>query len=317
MSEPVIAVVGVGAVGGYYGAKLIRAGRNVHLLLRGDYDAIRNNGLEVRSAIDGDFHLRPEQLQIHRDPRDMPKPDIVLVALKSTGNDAFQSLIGPMLKDDSIVLTIQNGLGNEDQLAHLFGVHRVLGGMAFVCIHRLSPGVVQHIDHGFLKIGEHAPAGLPPPGPTPRVSRIAKMFTAAGVRCDVLEDLRRGRWEKLVWNVPFNGLGAVLDLATDRLLGASAGRNLVMSLMREVIAIAAADGVHLPPDVIDRNLTNTRSMGAYQSSTQVDRRHGRALEVEAIFGEPLRRAKSLNIATPNLEMLYEMVRLVDPAAIGD
>jgi len=312
--KPIVAVVGVGAVGGYYGAKLIRAGYDVHLLLRGDYEAVRANGLQVRSALEGDLLLSPERLQIHRDPRQVPKPDLVLVALKATGNAAFTSLIGPLLRDDTAILTLQNGLGNEDQLAALFGAHRVLGAMAFVCVQRPSPGIIQHIDHGFLKVGEYAAAGHQPPGKTRRVEQIAGMFRSAGVRCDVLDDLRRGRWEKLVWNVPFSGLGTVLDLTTDRLLATNVGVSLVTALMNEVIAIAAADGVELPADVIERNIRHTVTMGAYQSSMQVDRRQGRALEVDAILGEPLCRAKALGVATPSLEMLHRMALLIDPAA---
>jgi 2-dehydropantoate 2-reductase len=314
--KPVVAVVGVGAVGGFYAARLIKSGvADVHLVLRGDYDAVKSNGLQVRS-FEGDFTLPPDRLNVHRDPREAPKADLVLVALKATGNAAYGPLIGPLLADDSAVLTLQNGLGNEDQLADLFGPERVMGGMAFVCINRLAPGVIHHIDHGFLKIGEHAAAGRPPPGVTPRVARAADLFRRSGVRCDVLDDLRRGRWEKLVWNIPFNGLGAALDLTTDRLIGSEAGLTLLTRIMREVIAVAEAEGVALPPDLLDRQITHTRTMGAYQSSMQVDKRQGRALEVDAIFGEALRRARRLGVSTPTLQAVFEMVSLVDPAA-GD
>ena len=312
--RPVIAVVGVGAVGGYYGAKLIRAGHDVHLLLRADYDAVRLNGLHVRSNLDGDFHLPADQLQIHRDPRQAPRADLVLVCLKATGNAAYDPLVRPLLKDDTTILTIQNGLGNEDRLAELFGGDRVAGGMAFVCIHRLAPGVIHHIDHGFLKIGEYVPVGQPPRGVTPRMQRAAELFRSAGVACDVLDDLRRGRWEKLVWNIPFNGLGAALDLATDRLIGSEPGMALLTQLMREVVSVAAAEGVALAPDIIDRQIAHTATMGAYQSSMQVDRRQGRALEVEAILGEPLRRAQKLGVPTPLLAIVYQMVRLMDPGS---
>jgi 2-dehydropantoate 2-reductase len=312
--RPVIAVVGVGAVGGFYSAKLIQRDQcDVHLLLRSDYDAIRANGLQIRSH-EGDFALPPDRLNIHRGPREMPRADIVLVTLKATGNDAFAPLIQPLLKENTAILTLQNGFGNEDQLADLFGAQRVIGGMAFVCINRLSPGVIHHIDHGFLKIGEYAPPGKPRPGSSPRVRQIAELFRSAGVRCDVLDDLRRGRWEKLLWNIPFNGLGTVLDLTTDRLLGHEAGMELLVRLMREVRAIAAADGAVLSEALIDQQIERTRTMGAYQSSMQVDRRQGRALEIEAILGEPLRRAERLGVPAPTLSTIYQMARLIDPAA---
>lgn len=316
--RPTIAIVGVGAVGGYYGGKLIKAGYDVHLLLRSDFDAVRAAGLRIRSDIEPGFDLPPATLKVHRDPRDMPPPDLAIVALKATGNSAYQSLIEPLLQPSTVLLTLQNGLGNEDQLARLFGAERVVGGMAFVCIHRTAPGIIHHIDHGFLKVGDYVPAtgesqaaqGAPRP-PSPRVQQIAELFRSSGVRCDVLDDLRRGRWEKLVWNIPFNGLGAALDVATDRLLATDEGRSLVRELMSEVLAIAAADGATLPAEVIDRQIQNTASMGAYQSSMQIDRRAGRALEVEAILGEPLRRASELGVPTPRLAWLYSLVKLVD------
>lgn len=314
--RPVVAVVGVGALGGFYGARLIRAGRaDVHLLLRSDYDAVRAGGLHVRS-FEGDFVLPPDRVHAHRDPADMPKADLVVVALKATGNAAVGPMVGPLLRDDTVLLTLQNGLGNEDGLADLFGADRVTGGMAFVCINRVGPGRIHHIDHGFLKVGEFVPVGGRPKGATPRVRRIAELFREAGIQCDVLDDLRRGRWEKLTWNIPFNGFGAALDVTTDRLVGSEAGMALLTRVMREVIAVAAAEGVTLAADLIDRQVRHTATMGAYQSSMQVDRRQGRALEVEAILGEPLRRAQRLGVPTPTLHALYDMVRLMDPAAAG-
>jgi 2-dehydropantoate 2-reductase len=311
-SRPRIAVVGVGALGGYYAGKLIhRDQAEVHLLLRSDYDAVRKGGLQIRSY-QGDFHLPAERLNAHRDPREVPTPDVVLVALKSTGNDAFDSLIRPLLRNETAILTLQNGLGNEDKLADLFGAQRVMGGMAFVCINRLSPGVIHHIDHGFLKIGEYTPRGERARGSSPRVRQIAELFRAAGVQCDVLEDLRRGRWEKLLWNIPFNGFGAVLDLTTDLLINHEAGMELLVRIMQEVRAIAAADGAELPESLIQTQIERTRTMGAYQSSSQVDRRQGRAMEIEAILGEPLRRAEQLGVPAPTLATLYPMARLIDP-----
>lgn len=310
--RPVVVVVGVGAVGGFYGAKLVRAGEaEVHLLLRGDFDAVRRDGLRVRS-VDGDFTLLPDQLRVHRDAGEVPKADLVLVTLKATGNAALDSLVRPLLKDDTALLTLQNGLGNEDELARLFGPERVVGGMAFACINRVAPGVIHHLDHGFLKIGEHVMPGQPAPGETPRVRRAADLFRNAGIRCDVLDDLRQGRWEKLLWNVAFNGFGAALDLTTDLLLATAAGRDLALRVMREVEAVAAAEGVSLPADIVPRQITHTASMGAYQSSMQIDRRQGRPLETEAILGEPLRRAEALGVECPVLRNLYDLVRAVDP-----
>jgi 2-dehydropantoate 2-reductase len=140
------------------------------------------------------------------------------------------------------------------------------------------------------------------------------MFNESKVPCEVLDNLIAGRWGKLVWNVPFNGLGAVLDLTTDQLLAHDDGVQLVSALMREVVAGARALGYELPDDLIELNLARTRTMGAYQSSMQIDRRAGRSLEIESILGEPLRQARKAGVSTPALEVLYQMARLIDPGA---
>lgn len=303
-THPSIAVIGTGAVGGYYGARLAQNGNPVHFLLRSDYDAVRGKGLSIESHA-GDFQLPPDRLHVYNDPREMPKVDLVLVTLKTTANGQFEPLIRPLLKDDTAILTIQNGLGNEERLAELFGAKRILGGMAFVCINRAGPGLIRHTDHGIIRLGEFNG------GPSDRASEIAEMFNASKVPCEVLADLKFGRWSKLIWNIPFNGLGAVLDLTTDRLLDNDNGMRLLTALMAEVIAAAAAVGVRLPPDIIDIQIRHTRTMGAYRSSMQIDRQEKRPLEIESILGEPLRQARKAGISTPNLEMLYEMACLVD------
>jgi 2-dehydropantoate 2-reductase len=327
--HPRIAVIGSGAVGAYYGGRLAQHGHDVHFLVRGDFDTVKETGWTIRSC-DGDFVLPPRSLNVYDAPKSMPRVDMVLVTLKTTSNDAFPQLIGPLLGPDTCILTIQNGLGNEDQLAQLFGAQRILGGMAFVCINRIGPGVIHHLEHGLIRLGEFAAPGAAGPV-SARAESIAALFRGAGIRCQAIDDLRRGRWEKLVWNVPFNGLGAVLDWTTDRLIANERGLSLVQGLMREVIAAARADGADLaaaepanPPGVADarenaiasiiaRQIEHTRTMGAYITSMQVDRRQGRPMEVESILGEPLRRARAACVEAPLLYALYEMAGLVGSA----
>ena len=138
------------------------------------------------------------------------------------------------------------------------------------------------------------------------------MFNTSNVQCEALDDLRHGRWTKLLWNIPFNGLGAVLDKTTDQLLADAQGEALVRSIMEEVVAAARGADVKLSADLIDKNISNTRTMGAYHTSTQLDRQFGRAMEVETIFGRPLQIGQAAGIPTSRLGMLYDMIRLVDP-----
>ena len=302
-NHPIIAVIGAGAVGGYYGARLAQHGHAVHFLFRGDYEAVRRHGLTIKSR-DGDCALSPAAIHAYNDSRQMPKADLILVTLKTTSNDQYEPLIRPLLHNDTAILTLQNGLGNEQRLADLFGPARILGGLAFVCINRREAGVIEHTDYGLITLGEFTG------GPSPRASRIAQIFKSSRVPCRVLDDLRYGRWEKLVWNIPFNGLSAAMDLTTDRLVGTPEGIELIRAIMAEVVAAARANGVNLPADIIDKNIQRTLTMGPYRTSMHIDRQLGRRLEVEAILGEPLRAAHAAGVATPALEMLYRIVRLV-------
>jgi 2-dehydropantoate 2-reductase len=291
---------------------------------------VKDNGWTIRSC-DGDFVLSPESLHVYDTPEKMPRVDLVLVSLKTTSNDAYPRLIGPLLGDGTCILTIQNGLGNEDRLAELFGAERVLGGMAFVCINRIAPAIIHHMEHGRVRLGEFAARGAAA-ARSVRAESIAGLFRGAGIRCQAIDDLRRGRWDKLVWNVPFNGLGAVLDWTTDKLIATERGRALVAGLMREVIAAARADGADLTADegsadsvadgpdpvsaIISRQIEHTLSMGAYMTSMQIDRREGRPMEVESILGEPLRRARAARVETPILCSLYEMAGLVGSVGLS-
>ncbi|MEZ0265605.1 MAG: 2-dehydropantoate 2-reductase [Phycisphaerae bacterium] len=303
-AKPVIAIVGTGALGAYYGGRLAQHGHDVRFLLRADYAAVTQHGWRVTSS-DGDFALPAGQVNAYDDPAKMPKADLVVVTLKTTANDQFEPLIRPLLHDSTAILTLQNGLGNEERLAELFGERRVLGGTAFVCINRTGPGQIHHICDGLITLGEfNRPA-------TPRARQIGRMLLDSKVPAKVLEDLRRARWEKLVWNVPFNGLSAALDLTTDLLIAKPAGEALVRRVMAEVIAAARAVGVDLPDSLIDAKVTATRAMGPYKTSMHVDLRDRRPMEVEAILGCPVRAAQAAGVAVPTMEAVYRLLLLRD------
>jgi len=168
----------------------------------------------------------------------------------------------------------------------------------------VGPGRIEHTAHGLIRIGEFGG------GPSERASRIAALFASSGIPCQVLDNLLRGRWEKPVWNIPFNGLSTVMDLTTDRLLANAAGEELVRRIMAEVLAAGRASGVELPDRLIDENVLRTREMGAYRTSMHIDRVANRALEIEAILGEPLRCAQRHGIGTPVLASLYDQIRII-------
>lgn len=308
-----IGVVGAGAVGGYYGGKLCRYGADVHLLLRGDFEAVNANGLKIQSP-KGDFVIYPHA---HETPETIGECDLVLVCLKTTANDRFAELVTPLVGKATTILCLQNGLGNCEQLGKLFLPKNIMGGLCFVCLNRPAPGVVRHIAFGKIVLGEHAGP------PRERTTTIAEMFNAAGVPCRVADNLEEGRWEKLVWNIPFNGLGvaavAGLDalesagqktpappgyaMSTDQLLADPKWEKWVREIMHEIVAVAHAKGLKIDSELPGKMIESTRAMGEYCASTQSDFERGQPLELESLFREPLRQARATGVPLPRLESL--------------
>lgn len=299
-----IAIVGAGALGLYYGATLQRDGNDVRFLLRRDYQAIREKGLTVKS-VDGDFHLA--NIAGYPTPGEIGTVDLVLVGLKTFANHSYGELIAPLLGADTMILTLQNGLGNEEALAALFGADRVLGGVAFLCANRREPGVVRHLGEGRILIGEFQKRGRE------RLEKVMELFRRAGVECRAVTDLVKARWEKLVWNIPFNGLCALMLRPVDVLLSRERCRALVRDIMLETIA--AANGQKLtspiPVTFADEMLVFTDGMGAYRPSMFIDREEGRPMELEAIFGTPLAAGAARGIPMPKTEALFALLELVD------
>jgi len=295
-----IAIVGAGALGLYYGALLQRSGQDVHFLLRRDYEAVTRNGLKVFST-SGDFDL--PTVKAYRDPQEIGPVELVLVGLKTFANDRYAELIAPLVGEGTQILTLQNGLGNEEALAELFGAERVIGGVAFLCSNRGEPGEVHHLGAGRIILGEYLPAD---PG---RVEQLAAMFVNAGVDCRATDDLKRARWEKLVWNIPFNGLSALLLQSVDRLLAIPATRQLVREIMLEVIRAANAQELSGPiaEGFADSMLEFTDNMLVYKPSMQIDREEGRQLEIAAIFRAPLVLGARRGIEMTRVEMLATLL----------
>lgn len=312
-----IAVVGCGAVGSYYGALLSRAGHETHFLLRSDYDAVLRDGVRILTA-SGGWSAVPRAA---RDPHEIGIADLVLVALKTTANHAFGDVLPPLVGPSTAVLTLQNGLGNEDALAAIFPARQILGGLCFVCLNREAPGLIRHIAHGRILLGEF---GRPA---TARTHSLAHQFVDSGVPCDVTDDLDCAHWEKLVWNIPFNGLGVASAAGwdrvsgristkarpvepprtTDELLSDPRWHRLVREVMQEVIAVARALGHPLPDSRADDEIRRTLEMGSYRASTLIDFECGRSMELDSLFLEPSRRAAAAGVRSPRLDALGRVI----------
>jgi len=297
LSHPKIAIVGSGAIGSYYGCLLANLGADVHFLLRSDLEAVRAKGsLHVQTPKSEIVITAPK---IYGAPEEIGPCDLVIIALKTTANGVFEKLIRPLLKNETALLTLQNGLGSDEQLAALFGAERVMGGLCFICVNRTAPGEILCIEPGALAFGEF---GRPI---SERLLGIKTLFERSGVKCSASDNLAELRWKKLVWNVPFNGLAiAAGGITTDKILASPELENQVRALMTEVIEAAAKFGYVIPHAFIEKQISSTRPMGPYRPSSLIDYLDGREVEVESIWGEPLRRAKSVGASVPRLEMLY-------------
>ena len=301
------AILGTGALGGYYGACLQRAGLDVHFLLRSDYTHVSQYGLVIEST-DGDFTL--PQVNAYQDVKDMPRCDVVAIALKTTQNHLLPQLLPPVLKEDGVVLVLQNGLGIEDTVAEIVGSHRVIGGMCFVCANKLAPGRITHLDYKAISLGEYT-ANYHPAGVTARMQQIAANFESAGIPIDLAEDLLLARWQKLVWNIPYNGLSAVLDARTDELMADASTRALVEDLMAEVVLGASKCDRHVCDNFVQNMLDRTANMKPYKTSMKIDYDLKRPLEVEAIVGNPLRAAQTAGANLAQIRTLYQQLKFLD------
>ena len=313
------AIIGTGAIGGYYGARLQQAGCDVHFLLRSSYESVKRHGLRVES-IDGNFEL--PYVNAYNNPAQMPPVDVVIVALKTTQNDNLHELL-PALNEGAAIVSLQNGFGIEAKIAqHLnknnMPVPAIFGGLCFICSNQVAPGHIRHLDYGRILLGVHNQQNQRH-SPTPLLKKIAADLTKATVEVDTTDDLPMKRWQKLVWNVPYNGLSVVLDATTAAMMADTGVRSLITTLMQEVVttanawgeAISPGSGRTLPTDVVDRMLSLTETMAPYRTSMKIDYDEKRPLEIAAILDSPVRVARSIGVETPAMAMLQQQLTFLD------
>lgn len=298
-----IAVVGSGAIGCYYGGKLVASGQDVHFLMRRDLPELRRAGLRIRGP--GEDIQLPE-INCYASTHEIGASDIVLVAVKTTSNDDLPELLPPLVSEHTMIVTLQNGLGNEEYLANHFGAKRIAAGLCFIGVRRTAPGTIVRDDHGQVILGgyERKPEQL--------IHALAAALRQSGIDCRVTEDLAMERWRKLVWNIPFNGLSiAAGGVDTATILGDPELFRATRALMYEVIAAANKCGFSLERATADEQLRLTKTVGRYKPSTLLDFEGGNPLEIESIWGEPLRRAVAAGAEVPRLQQLYALLKSLD------
>lgn len=299
MKDLKYAIIGTGAVGGYYGGRLSNIGKDVHFLYHSEYEWVKEHGLKVES-VKGDFHLT--DMNVYSSVEDMPQCDVVLVCLKSTQNDKLKDLLKPICHAGTVIVLVQNGIGMEAELAQHFPNHSIAGGMAFICTFRVGKGFIRHADYGGLTVGFHQ---------LPQNDVLCKMkedFDAANVSFYIADDLNLARWKKLVWNVPYNGLTVALETTTDKLMKNPISRQLVKEMMEEVVKGANACGAAIEESFVEKMMESTDKMKPYSPSMKLDWEAHRAMEIRAIYQNTVRLAKEKGVELKKIEMLGQLLQ---------
>ncbi len=293
------AIIGTGAIGGYYGAKLVRAGRDVHFLLNSDYDYVRQHGLRIESC-DGDFTL--PHVNAYRRAADMPACDVVIVGMKNVNNHMLPDLVRPVLKRGGIVLLIQNGIGVEADFQKALPEAQLAAGLAFICSAKAGPGLIRHQCYGSINIGNYSCRDRK------FFNRMLTDLQRAGIAAAEV-DYNTARWRKAVWNMPFNGMTVALDTRTDLLLKNPATLRLIREQMMEVVGAAQALGVRgLDEKFVDKMIADTQTMTPYSPSMKLDYDNGRPMEIYYLYTRPIAEARKAGFDMPRLAMLEAELR---------
>ena len=301
-----ILVMGAGAVGAYFGARLCASGEEVILCARGkNLRAIRERGLDITS-IRGDLHI---DVTVTDAPRDFAPYDLIMFCVKAYDTDAAAGAISGCLRPGGAILTLQNGVENEARLAAIFGRWTVMGGgNARVGVEMVAPGKIVHLSTGDIDFGELDGRE------TERARAIAEVFRRAGILGQISSDIMTARWDKLIWNGALNTVATLTRRRVGEIIDDPEGLKLIRTLMREIVEVARADGAHISDDRIDAYIARSEKyLRALKTSTQQDLERGKALEYEALSGAVVRAARRHNISVPAVETIYALLRLLDAA----
>jgi 2-dehydropantoate 2-reductase len=299
------AILGSGAVGGYYGAKLAQAGHDVTFIARGAHlQAIRERGLEIRSAALGDLTVRA---RAEEDTGKVGRVDTVIVAIKAYDNATALPLVTPMLGPETSVLTLQNGVDSVDELAACVGQEAVIGGTTYIATALAAPGRIEQTGtHRRIVFGEVF-------GPLPRLSdrvrRIHDAFMGADIQSEAVADGRVPIWEKFIFLVPLAGFTGAARLPIGPLWADPMIRERFLDACREVERLARAEAVPVAGDVIERVSGYIEGIpGSMRSSLLIDLSQGKRIEVEALQGAVVRRAARAGVAVPIMSTLYAVLK---------
>jgi 2-dehydropantoate 2-reductase len=292
-------IIGVGAIGGYYGSKLAYSGQEVHFLSHSDYQFVKEHGMQVDSC-DGSFHL--DHVNLYQYSKDMPKCDVVIVGLKTTNNHLLPELLPPLLGEHTAVVLIQNGIGVEADVQQMFPNVQLIAGLAFICSAKTEPGRVNHQCYGSINFGNYSCKD------ENLFNAIINDFTNAGIQAASVP-YEEARWKKAVWNMPFNGMTVALNTRTDLLLKNPSTRQLIRDLMMEVVGASRALGISgVDEAFVEKMIETTDAMTPYSPSMKLDYDFHRPMEIDYLYTRPIEIAREAGFRMSKLEMLEAELR---------
>ncbi|HWH79180.1 MAG TPA: 2-dehydropantoate 2-reductase [Candidatus Binatus sp.] len=304
-----IGVMGSGAVGGYFGAKLARNRHQVAFLARGAHlAAMRANGLQVKSP-NGDLQIHDAQFT--DDAASAGQVDLILFCVKSYDTEDAAETIKPMVADRTIILSLQNGIDNPAKLARVYGKQKVLPAVVYVGTQLSAPGVISHTTGGRIVFGPLDGAV------NDRIKTLEQTLNEAGIPSQSSSEIRRVQWTKLLWNAPFCAISCLIHADTKQIVESESLVKLAVACMTEVQTAARLDQVDLAVQLFDDVLDFSRSLGDFKPSMLQDLEAGKPLEYEAFNGYIVRLLKDAGQPAPVNECFYRMLKFLDARIRGE
>ena len=298
-----IGVIGTGAVGGYFGGKLANAGYDVTFTARGVIlEALQTNGLQIKSY-KGDFTIKnPKVTSNFKDLRDS---DIILLCVKSYSTREIAKALNNIISEKTIIISLQNGIENEDILSEVLGPKHVMGSVVFITSSVPAPGVIKHTSYGKIILGELNKEI------TKRLISVEKMFLEAGVPASTTTNIKRELWKKLMLNVPYNGFTALTRRPLENYFELPEAQESFLKALKEVQLVASKEGYKITDEEVEQALAFTKTEGftAFKSSTLLDIEAGKPVEIDAMQGAVIRAAKKHDLDIPMNKLLYALLKM--------
>jgi len=296
-----VLVIGAGAIGGFYGSLLAKAGADVAVVCRSDYTHVTQHGFIIDSQMLGTCAFTPSQV-LKNAAEYKGTADYVLLCTKVVPSVDRVALLRPAVTADTAIVFIQNGVEIEQEILSAFPDNEIISGLAYICCNRIKKGEILHLAYGLLTLGTLSGSF------SNKTIRLCELIRQSGIECITTGNIVTERWKKCVWNAPFNPL-SVLSGGLPTLDILQSQEAFVRTIMQEVCGIAEAVGHRLPDNIVDVNIENTYTMPPYKTSMLLDYENGQPMETEAIIGNAVRAGKRLGISSPHLESVYALMKL--------